>query len=109
MQNEIWRSIQGLEVSSLGNVRGHQSLTYTREGYAMVRTNGQSTGLHRLICEAFNGPSPQGKPLCLHYDDDKANNCLENLRWGSHQDNADDLKRNNERRGVRHSNRAYLN
>lgn len=42
--------------------------------------------LHRLICEAFNGPAPDGM-LCRHIDGDRTNNAAENLRWGTQSQN----------------------
>jgi len=50
--------------------------------------------VHRLVCEAFHGPAPEGKPLVLHWDDDPSNNHYSNLRWGSYADNRNDAVRN---------------
>lgn len=49
--------------------------------------------VHRLVLLAFVGPCPEGQEG-LHFDDDGKNNRLENLRWGSHIENARDCKRN---------------
>lgn len=49
--------------------------------------------IHRLVCEAFHGPAPEGKPLVLHWDGDRLNNRVGNLRWGDNADNMADLKR----------------
>lgn len=43
--------------------------------------------IHRLICEAFHGPQPEGKPIVLHLDEDATNNNPENLRWGTQKEN----------------------
>lgn len=43
--------------------------------------------VHRLICEAFHGPPPEGKTYVLHLDEDAHNNRPENLRWGSQKEN----------------------
>ena len=102
---EIWREIFGIEVSNLGDVRGAYP---TQNGaYLRVQTTDGPKLLHRLVCEAFHGPAPTDKPLALHWDDDPLNNDCSNLRWGSAQDNADDMKRNNAARGLSHSNSAY--
>lgn len=36
--------------------------------------------IHRLVLEAFTGPPPFGYYAC-HKDNDKHNNCLDNLKW----------------------------
>lgn len=48
----------------------------------------------RLVCEAFHGPAPEGKPWALHRDDDKSRNTPENLYWGSPGENLLDCVRN---------------
>ena len=50
--------------------------------------------IHRLVCAAFHGPAPLGKPLARHLDDNQMNNIPENLAWGTNADNSDDMKRN---------------
>jgi hypothetical protein len=45
--------------------------------------------LHRIILETFVGPCPDGME-CLHRDNDKTNNAVPNLRWGSHRENIRD-------------------
>lgn len=54
--------------------------------------------VHRVVLEAFVGPCPPGME-CLHGDDDKSNNRLGNLRWGTHQENAADTARGGKLRG----------
>lgn len=53
-----------------------------------------TTLVHRIVLEAFVGPCPEGAVAC-HWDDDPDNNCLDNLRWGTPKDNAQDAIRNN--------------
>lgn len=57
-----------------------------------VIENGQrkKVKLHRLVCLAFHGLPPEGKPWALHKDDDKSNNHESNLRWGNQIDNVRD-------------------
>lgn len=46
--------------------------------------------VHVLVLGAFVGPKPPGMQ-CRHFPDrDPANNRLENLSWGTHQQNQDD-------------------
>ena len=49
--------------------------------------------VHRLVALAFI-PNPEELPLVRHYDDDPTNNQVENLRWGTYGDNANDAVRN---------------
>lgn len=120
---ETWRPVIGFEgfyeVSDIGRVRsvvrtvrargGMLSVlkgrllkvpihnTWGRRSYrvAGLCRNGRKTNVlvHRLVLEAFVGPPAPGQ-LGRHLDDDSLNNCVENLAWGSLQDNADDRKRN---------------
>ena len=114
---ETWKAIQGYEgfyeVSDAGSVRSVERtllvkrLNFRRrisyparrlkgypdaKGYAWVflAKNGQRERrfIHRLVCEAFHGPS-EGRHA-LHGDGDKHNNRASNLRWGSAFDNMKD-------------------
>jgi hypothetical protein len=42
--------------------------------------------LHRLICEAFNGPAGEDE-VCMHLDEDSSNNHPSNLCWGTQKEN----------------------
>jgi DNA-binding XRE family transcriptional regulator len=92
MENEIWKPVKDYEgiyeVSSLGRVRKvvnglilHQS---NSGGYRRVSLQkdgkGKSESVHRLVAKAFL-PNPDMLPVVNHRDEDKANNCVENLEW----------------------------
>lgn len=49
--------------------------------------------IHRLLLLAFVGPCPDGMEAC-HWNDKRADNRLENLRWGTQKDNKADMRRN---------------
>ena len=72
-----------------GNSHGHLAVRLSAPG-----RESRPYLVHRLVLEAFVGPAPEDKPLGLHWDDDPANNCLGNLRWGSRSDNMHDRVRN---------------
>lgn len=114
-ESEAWRPVVGYdgiyEVSSLGRVRslprisasgnrlqgrmlkrvptpkGYEIVTLTKNGCQKVRS------VHTLVLEAFVGPRPSGHVAC-HYDDVPTNNRVDNLRWGTYEDNAADRRRN---------------
>lgn len=58
----------------------------TLDGYKFVQLskNGKVTNakIHRLVAQAFI-PNPNGYPQVNHKDEDKSNNCVENLEWCS--------------------------
>ena len=52
---------------------------YARRGYKTMK-------VHRLVCEAFNGP-PKEKQVCMHLNEDATDNRPENLAWGTQKQN----------------------
>ena len=51
-------------------------------------------GLHQLLAMAFL-PNPFNHEVVRHLDDNKENNSLSNLKWGTIKENIDDAIRNN--------------
>lgn len=105
-----WRSVAGFpayEVSDDGFVRRANpsqkgslrtlKLGKKRGGYYMVTLyrsgNPEPRRVHRLVCEAFHGPAPDGQPYVCHRDGTRTNNHASNLYWGSAADNAADWQR----------------
>lgn len=108
---EEWREIPthpGYEVSSLGSIRsvdrwienskGHRrfypgkvlKLSKQPSGYRFLGGRGVNfLALHRAVADAFI-PNPGGLPIVRHLDDNKANNRVENLAWGTYSDNSFD-------------------
>lgn len=103
MSSEIWKYIESTDeqymISNLGRVmsmwRSNQHQTHIgkphilkpsihRQGYLWVRIkiNGvyKMQFIHRLVAQAFI-PNPKNLPEVNHKDEDKANNCVENLEW----------------------------
>jgi hypothetical protein len=106
---EIWRSRRSapaLMVSSLGRVMivphigkmpgggdkhygGLATLGTLRKdsGRRVYVYGGKNYKIHRLVCEAFNGPAPEAKPYALHIDENPINNRADNLKWGDQKEN----------------------
>ena len=55
---------------------------------------GGNAELHRVMAITFLPPKPLGAELVRHINDNPSDNRLENLTWGTHQDNADDREEN---------------
>lgn len=53
----------------------------------LYNRKGKTKKVARLVCEAFNGPPPDGKNVCMHIDENSRNNRPENLRWGTQKEN----------------------
>lgn len=104
---EEWRtppSLTDYEVSSRGRIRRKKykapmphggTRTYggkawfgcdSKEGRMIFTYKGKTYKIHQLVCEAFNGPRPEGL-VCLHIDEDYTNNTPENLKWGTQKEN----------------------
>ena len=99
---EIWKDIKDYEgyyqISNLGRVKSLSRLVdnryYNKEcilkprlhlkGYHLVALskNGKITGhsVHRLVAETFI-ENPDNLPEVNHKDEDKTNNCVDNLEW----------------------------
>ena len=129
-QAEEWRPIPGYEgyyeVSDYGRVRSlDRKVPHAKSGYLNLKGKElkQSKGkrgyfyvvltkerkektftIHRLVALAFIGEPPFPGADCRHWDDNKENNHVSNLRWGTRSDNAQDSIRNgnNERLNRTH-------
>lgn len=78
-----------------------------KDGYLRVhlfsRGSKRTLKVHRVVCEAFHGPRPEGKHDVAHGDGDHLNNAAANLRWATQKENAADRDLHNRTaRGDRH-------
>lgn len=113
---EHWKPVVGYEglyeVSDMGRVRSLDmvdSLHRKHKGRILKQIKFNGTGhvivnlhkdsrqkaclVHRLVLGAFIGPCPPDMECC-HWNDMAADNRLENLRWGTREDNMRDMVRN---------------
>lgn len=103
---ESWKDIKEFEgiykISNLGRVKSLRTYNsfkktyYYREkilkgkidtnGYVMVclcKDKQKYVRVHRLVAEAFI-PNPYNYPIINHKDENKQNNCVDNLEWCSY-------------------------
>ena len=105
MSGEEWRPVVGYEgrysVSSRGQVYSHLSgrirrVNTNRGGYRQVKLSGadgnQTLSVHRVVADAFLGARPDGL-MIRHLDGDKTNNAVENLAYGTAEENWADRRR----------------
>jgi hypothetical protein len=81
------------------------------EGYHYVPLyrdgKSQNIRVHRIVLTAFDRPPNRGEQGC-HRDDDKGNNHIANLRWGSASDNWNDRIRHGRARSYNKLNQQQV-
>lgn len=88
---EVWKSIinhSGYQISNYGRVMGKRGkILYQNQsncGYRQVHLSdfgiSKWYSVHRLVAEAFI-PNPDNLPCVNHKDENKSNNCSDNLEW----------------------------
>jgi hypothetical protein len=103
-KGEQWKPVNGFPgyaVSNFGQIESTlcgapRVLRPNKANNLVLRRSGESCTIKvaQLVLLAFVGPPPPNKRLARHLDDDRTNNRLSNLAWGSHQDNYNDGVRN---------------
>lgn len=81
VDGESPRPLQGTPQS-----KGYLTVTLSIAGTRVTKF------VHKLVCEAFYGPPPEGLTQVRHLDGNQLNNLPENLDWGSPEQNWGDRK-----------------
>jgi hypothetical protein len=97
--SDSWRGVPGFEgrymVSRMGQIRNRSTgkLLFgeiDRDGYRRVNLCGDGKSykrrVHRLVCEAFHGPAPDGCEVG-HLDGRRTHNAAHNLAWVTRAEN----------------------
>ena len=99
IEGENWKRIEdtSYEISDCGRLRrkGQRKLingTLSIDGYVQVNINKQLRRVHRLVAQAFI-PNPEDKELVDHIDGNRTNNHINNLRWVTAEENANNIHR----------------
>ena len=109
--DEVWKDINNYEglyqISNLGNVKSLDRKVKRKNHYKtvkgiMLKKTIDATGyyvvnickcgksakknIHRLVAETFI-PNPKNYPIINHKDENKLNNCINNIEWCSYKYN----------------------
>ena len=118
---EIWKNINGYEgkyqVSNLGRVKSLARYVMvngsenryikerilkpnkTKNGYSACALGYSNTkNIHKLVLETFYPIDT--KMDCMHLDNDRSNNKLDNLKWGTRKDNIRQCVRDGRHKGF---------
>lgn len=62
-------------------------------GRVSIRTENGTvmTYIHRIVMDVFGGQNKENKLCVDHIDTDTHNNCIENLRYATHTENANNI------------------
>lgn len=83
---EVWSEIKGDRRQMRPTLaRGYHKVGFTIKGKSNLRL------VHRLVLEAFVGPAPEGHGT-RHLNGVRNDNRIENLAWGTPQENISDKK-----------------
>lgn len=93
LMGEEWKQFRDTkcDVSACGKVRTRatgilRKIQWNTPGYAQVSIGRKNLLVHRMVCEAHNGPPPEPRYEADHINKDHRDNRKENLRWLSPED-----------------------
>lgn len=76
---QVW-SYKANKFKKPQNINGYLSVVLYKDKHL------KNYSIHRLVAETFI-PNPDGKPEVNHIDEDKTNNCVDNLEWCTKSEN----------------------
>lgn len=96
----MWKDIEGYEdfyeINEYGEIRNKKTkqirkLKPHKNGYIYIdlykpKTKVKWFRVHRLVAKAFI-PNPKQLPCVMHIDNNKSNNHIDNLKWGTISEN----------------------
>lgn len=85
----LWSRHVAGSVNRIGKWRKIKRCYSKSIGYYVVNLKGKTHLIHRLVLLAFVGPCPEGMEGC-HFDGNRLNNNLTNLRWDTRKANCAD-------------------
>jgi NUMOD4 motif-containing protein/HNH endonuclease len=91
--NPYTRWHRGRLLKPVLQTNGYFDVTVQSDRYINSKRVPRRRSVASMVLEAFVGPRPDGQHS-RHLDDDRANNKLQNLAWGTPTDNGQDKKRN---------------
>jgi NUMOD4 motif/HNH endonuclease len=110
LPNEVWKPVKDFphyEVSNKGRIkslaridargwrRKERIINGSNAEISLVNEEGkQWFAIASIVLSAFVGPKPKHCRLSRHLDDNRDNNRVENLAWGTDADNIDDAIKN---------------
>lgn len=111
MIKEIWKDIKGYEglyqASNLGNIKSKNRILKQikrKDGYYFVNLSKNSkvkpTKVHRIIAETFI-ENKNNYNIINHKDNNKENNCVENLEWCTQSHNIKEAYKCGARKPIR--------
>ena len=114
---EVWRRVPNYEMYLVSNkgrmMRNGKIMKHSlRTGYPYVNLSvkgvTRNADIHRLVASAFI-PNPDNKRCVDHIDNNRENNCVENLRWCTPQENQANTTGYNKNgyKGIRFQNNRY--
>lgn len=78
--------VKGLKMGKMMHIQ-NPSKNYAYKSLILTKNNKQKRcGIHRLVAQTFL-PNPDNLPVVMHKDNNKLNNHVSNLEWGTHSDN----------------------
>lgn len=93
LEGEVWKDITinniQIKVSNKGRICKNNLYTYGTEHknkYMRIEIGTQFL-VHRIVCETFKGKPINSKMVVNHIDENRSNNCIENLEWVTQLEN----------------------